>query len=259
MAASQSGIVMARVTTAVDQQALVIIPTFNEVESIGEVIRRVFDACGDSVDVLVIDDGSTDGTAPLLHQLERDEDIHLIERSRRMGLGTAYVAGFRWAFERGYHAVVEMDADLSHDPRDIPRLLERLDAANLVIGSRYVEGGGVSNWGRGRLALSKAGNIYARALLGFAIKDSTSGFRAYKTSVLGSIDLSSVRSEGYAFQIEMTRRVHQIGGRITEIPITFVERATGKSKMSRRIVAEALVSVTKWGLRDRLRRRGSVR
>jgi dolichol-phosphate mannosyltransferase len=235
-------------------QALVIVPTFNERESIAEVVRRLFDAAGDSVDLLVIDDSSPDGTADLVRDLSSGpHGVHLLERPGKEGLGTAYITGFRWARERGYPAVVEMDADLSHDPRDVPRLLETLKDNDLVIGSRYVPGGKVENWGPFRKALSAAGNIYARGLLGFPIRDSTSGFRAYRTDVLTEEYLGDVSSHGYAFQIEMTRRIFRSGGRIEEVPITFVERATGQSKMSRRIVAEAIWSVTRWGIADRAR------
>lgn len=236
-------------------KTLVIVPTYNERDTISDVARRLFDATGDAVEMLVVDDGSPDGTAVLVGEMQAaNARIHLIKRPGKMGLGTAYVMGFGWALERGFDAVVEMDADLSHDPADVPRLLRALEDADLVIGSRYVPGGGVGNWGRLRRALSEAGNLYARAWLGYRVKDSTSGFRAYRCSVLAAQDLSSVRSEGYAFQVEMTRRFHQAGARITEVPITFIERAAGRSKMSRRIVAEALVAVTRWGIRDRARR-----
>ncbi|HEX2294627.1 MAG TPA: polyprenol monophosphomannose synthase [Actinomycetota bacterium] len=242
-------------------RALVIVPTYNERESIAEVAARLFDAAGDSVELLVVDDGSPDGTASVVKSLaaESAHSIQLLERSHKQGLGTAYVTGFRWGLERGYWAFVEMDADLSHDPADVPRLLDRLRAgADLAIGSRYVDGGGTENWGPLRRALSAGGNLYARAWLGYPVRDSTAGFRAYRAEVLEREDLSSVRSEGYGFQIEMTRRVFRAGGTIAEVPITFTERVAGKSKMSRRIVAEALLQVTRWGLRDRFggRRRG---
>ena len=238
------------------RSALVVTPTYNERGSIEEVVRRLFDATSD-VDLLVIDDGSPDGTADVVRELQEGEErIHLHERSGKLGLGTAYVTGFRWAIEKGYEAVVEMDADLSHNPADVPRLLEALEDSDLVIGSRYVPGGGVSNWGRARRLLSAAGNLYARGWLGYRVKDSTAGFRAYRTSALATQDLTTVRSEGYGFQIEMTRRFHRSGLRIREVPITFVERAEGTSKMSRRIVVEALVAVTRWGVRDRFGRKG---
>ncbi len=232
-----------------------IVPTYNEREAVGEVVRRLFDATKGRVELLVVDDSSPDGTAEVVRGLQRDrDDIHLMERAGKLGLGTAYVTGFEWAIERGYWACVEMDADLSHDPADVPRLLDALDAADLAIGSRYVPGGGVGNWGRARRALSAAGNIYARAWLGYKIKDSTSGFRAYRAAKLADLDLPTLHSQGYSFQIEMTRRMHKAGGTITEVPITFIERAHGKSKMSRRIVAEALVNVTRWGIVDRFKK-----
>jgi dolichol-phosphate mannosyltransferase len=236
---------------------LVIVPTYNERETIATVVRRLFEACPDGVELLVVDDRSPDATADVVKDLASENDrIHLVERARKLGLGSAYVAGFRWAIDHDYRAVVEMDADLSHDPADVPRLLARLDDADLVIGSRYVPGGGVGNWGRARRILSQAGNLYARAWLGFGVKDSTSGFRAYRLAALTEQDLAGLSSEGYAFQIEMVHRLYRAGKHITEVPITFVERRAGSSKMSRRIVIEAIGRVTEWGLRDRLLRRG---
>lgn len=238
------------------KRGLVVVPTYNEAGSIEEAVGRLFRAADDSVDVLVVDDGSPDGTAEIVEKLalDRPGSIHLLRRASKSGLGSAYVEGFRWGLERGYPAMVEMDADLSHDPALVPALLDALSSSDLAIGSRYVPGGKVVNWGAFRRALSRFGNLYARALLGYDVRDSTAGFRAYRSSWLAGEDLSTVASHGYAFQIEMTRRVHASGGRISEIPITFVERVSGKSKMSRRIVAEALVEVTVWGLKDRLRR-----
>jgi dolichol-phosphate mannosyltransferase len=233
-------------------RALVIVPTYNEIGSIGEVVGRLFEAAGGTVDLLVVDDGSPDGTAALVEAMAAERpQIHLLRRDGKLGLGTAYVTGFRWAMERGYDAVIEMDADLSHDPADVPRLLAALGEAELAIGSRYVPGGSTRNWGPGRRALSKMGNLYAAFWLRFGVRDSTSGFRAYRTAALGELELGSVGSEGYAFQIEMTHRVRRSGGRIVEVPIVFVERETGASKMSRRIVLEALVKVPRWGLTQR--------
>jgi dolichol-phosphate mannosyltransferase len=246
---------MAHERTTDEAQALVIVPTYNEFESIAEVGRRLFDAAGDRVDLLVVDDASPDGTAELVKQMgESSHGVHLIERAGKQGLGTAYVEGFRWAIERDYWAIVEMDADLSHDPADVVRLLEALKEADLAIGSRYVPGGDVRNWGAFRRGLSAAGNLYARAWLGYDVADSTSGFRAFRREVLEREDLSTLRAEGYAFQIEMTRRVYRTGGRIVEVPITFIERVKGKSKMSRRIVFEAMARVTRWGIHDRFGR-----
>lgn len=244
---------MAHEETPDRRQALVIVPTYNERDSLPEAARRLFAAAGDRVDLLVVDDGSPDGTADVAREIAAGpHGVHLLERQGKMGLGTAYVAGFRWAMERGYTAAVEMDADLSHDPADVPRLLDALGDASLVIGSRYVPGGRVENWGAIRRALSAAGNIYARLWLGFSVRDSTGGFRAYRIDALRSLDLDTLTSEGYAFQIEMTRRMHLAGERIREVPITFVERVAGKSKMSRRIVIEALFRVTRWGIQDRI-------
>lgn len=238
-----------------DTHALVIVPTFNERESIREVAGRLF-AADESLHLLVIDDGSPDGTATVVREMaSADARIRLIERSGKQGLGTAYVAGFRWGIERGYRAVVEMDADLSHDPADVPRLLHRLAEADLVVGSRYVPGGRTENWSKLRRMLSLGGNLYARMWLRFPVKDSTSGFRAYRTECLQELELTTLRSEGYAFQIEMTRRVLRSGGAIAEIPITFVERVQGQSKMSRSIVVEAMTRVTQWGIADRFGRR----
>ena len=237
-------------------RSLVIVPTYNEVDSIGRVAERLFASAGSDVSLLVIDDGSPDGTADAVRKLAGGpNDVHLIERAGKQGLGTAYVAGFAWAIERDYDVVVEMDADLSHDPADARRLIEALSSADLAIGSRYVPGGRIENWSAVRRWLSLAGNLYARMWLGFEVKDSTSGFRAYKVDALRRQDLSELRSEGYAFQIEMTRRLHRSGATIKEIPITFVERVQGKSKMSRRIVVEAILKVTRWGIRDRITHR----
>jgi dolichol-phosphate mannosyltransferase len=234
---------------------LVIVPTFNERATIEVVTHKLFEATGASVDLMVVDDGSPDGTGDVVRGLAAGrDDIHLLERPAKLGLGSAYLTAFRWALERDYWAVVEMDADLSHDPADVPRLLEALPGADLVIGSRYVAGGGTRNWGRGRRMLSKGGNLYARAWLGFDVADSTAGFRAYTTDFLRREDLGGVASEGYSFQVEMTRRVFRSRGVIREIPIVFTERELGSSKMSRRIVLEALVKVGRWGIRDRLRK-----
>ena len=236
--------------------ALVIVPTYNERENIAEVARRLFDAASGRVGLLVVDDGSPDGTAEIVKQIATGpEEVHLIERAGKQGLGSAYRTGFEWALERGYEAVVEMDADLSHDPADVPRLLDALENADLVIGSRYVPGGGTRNWGLLRRLLSRFGNAYSRAWLGYSVRDSTAGFRAYRTEWLRELDLSTAASEGYAFQVEMTFRTFRAGKRIVEVPITFVERTMGRSKMSRRIVVEALVRIARWGLAARTERR----
>ena len=225
-------------------------PTYNERATIAEVVDRL--SASSPVDVLVVDDSSPDGTAEIVRELaRRDERIYLVERPDKHGLGTAYVTGFRWAIDNGYDVVVQMDGDLSHDPADVPRLIAGLDDADLVIGSRYVPGGSVANWGPLRRALSFGGNLYARICLGFSIRDSTSGFRAWRASWLRAQDLGSIRSEGYAFQVEMTRRTFRADRTIAEVPIVFTERLAGRSKMSRSIVLEALARVTAWGLKDR--------
>ena len=235
-------------------RSLVVVPTFNEADNIESVIERLFDDTGThDVDLLVVDDSSPDGTADRVRSLqENNERVHLMERPGRQGLGSAYVAGFEWGLARGYEALVEMDADLSHDPAEVPRLLDALADAELSIGSRYVPGGEVVNWGRVRRTLSAGGNLYARMWLGFGVRDATSGFRAYRSAILEPMDLGTVRAGGYAFQIEMARRVNRRRGRIVEIPIRFVDRTAGKSKMNRRIVIEAIALVTAWGIRDRI-------
>ncbi|MEA2516483.1 MAG: dolichol-phosphate mannosyltransferase [Actinomycetota bacterium] len=238
------------------ERALVIVPTYNERANVAEMARRLFDAAGGRVSLLVVDDSSPDGTAEIVKQIaEGPNDVHLLQRPGKQGLGSAYRAGFEWALEHGYESVVEMDADLSHDPADVPRLLDALAGADLVIGSRYVAGGGTRNWSKLRMWLSRGANVYARAWLGFDVRDSTAGFRAYRTGWLQELDMSSVTSEGYAFQVEMTFRTYQAGKRIVEVPITFIERVEGRSKMSRRIVLEALLKIAGWGVRSR---RGSA-
>ncbi len=240
--------------------AWLILPTYNEADNVEPFVRAALPRLAVAADgehrLLIVDDSSPDGTAWTVRALQQDNPkIHLVERARRMGLASAYVEGFRWALERDFEAVVEMDADLSHDPADVSRLVDALEGAELSIGSRYVAGGDVVNWGRLRRGLSKLGNIYARLWLGFEVADATSGFRAFRAGTIRVMDLSTVRSDGYAFQIEMVRRVHKAGGTIKEVPIRFVDRTAGRSKMSRRIVLEAVALVTLWGIRDRLPRR----
>jgi glycosyltransferase involved in cell wall biosynthesis len=243
---------MAHLATPQQSKALVIIPTFNEKDTIAEAIRRLLAAAGDSVEILVVDDSSPDGTGDLVRQLQQGSPVlHLLQRAHKRGLGTAYVEGFRSGIAQGFWALVEMDADLSHDPAAVPGLLAALDEADLAIGSRYIPGGEVEDWSPVRRWLSRAGNVYARAWLGFPIRDATSGFRAYRTDFLAQQDLGSVASQGYGFQIEMARRIYRAGGRIVEVPITFTDRTLGRSKMSKRIALEAVVGVTSWGLRDR--------
>ncbi len=237
-------------------RALIVLPTYNEAENIDDVLRRVR-AVVPEADVLVVDDGSPDGTADLA--AARGDDlgqITVMRRTEKNGLGAAYRAGFAWGLDEGYEALVEMDSDLSHDPAALPSLLTALDlAADLVIGSRYVPGGTIPEWSWHRRALSRWGNRYAAGLLGLAVNDATAGFRAYRASMLRSIDLDAVVAEGYGFQIEMTYQVVTLGGRIVEVPIAFTDRVRGTSKMSSRIVFEAFGLVTWWAVRDRLLRR----
>jgi dolichol-phosphate mannosyltransferase len=229
-------------------RALVIVPTYNERDNIERLIAAtlVQDA---RLDVLVVDDGSPDGTGDLVDALAaRNPRVHALHRAAKMGLGTAYVAGFRWALERDYDIVFEMDADFSHDPTHLPQFLKAIEQADLVLGSRYNRGRvTVVNWPMSRLILSYAANLYARVVTGMPLDDSTGGFKAFRRSVLEAIDLDAIRSNGYAFQIEMSFRAWKRGFRIGEIPITFVDRTEGVSKMSPRIVREAVWMV--WRLR----------
>jgi dolichol-phosphate mannosyltransferase len=240
--------------------SLVILPTYNERSTAGAVLGRLFESVDTSTDALVVDDGSSDHTADVVDALMAANDrIHLMQRHLKRGLASAYLDGFKWALQRGYDAIVEMDADLSHDPAMVPVLLDGLVDADLVLGSRYVPGGRVENWGMLRRLLSRAGNTYARLWLPFSVRDSTTGFRAYRASAIAAQDLSGISSDGYAFQIEMTLRIFTSGGRIKEVPITFSERRWGRSKLSRRIVVEALVSVPVWGVKHRLFRPGRLK
>lgn len=239
-------------------RALVVLPTYQEAENIAEVLRRLR-AAAPSVDVLVVDDSSPDGTAAIAkaagHELG---GVDVLIRPTKSGLGSAYRAGFAEGLARGYDVLVEMDSDLSHDPARLPSLLRAVEAgADLAVGSRYVPGGTIPNWPFHRRLLSRWGNRYADAALGLSVRDATSGYRAYRADALRGIDLGSVRADGYGFQIEMAYRVASNGGQITELPIEFVDREKGTSKMSLRIIAEALALVSWWGLRDRLRHRGS--
>ena len=237
-------------------RALVVIPTYDEIESLPVVVAGVRAAAPD-VDILVADDNSPDGTGALADQLAATDDhVHVLHRPGKQGLGAAYLAGFAWGMHRGYDVLVEMDADGSHRPEDLPRLLAALSDADLVIGSRWVNGGQVENWPRSRELLSRGGNTYTRVMLGMPVHDATAGFRAFRRSTLEAIDLDTVESQGYCFQVDLTRRVVAAGLTVKEIPIVFVERRLGDSKMSRGIVAEALWRVTVWGVASRLGRKG---
>jgi dolichol-phosphate mannosyltransferase len=230
-------------------RVLVVLPTYNESENILAVLARIHEACP-GVDVLVVDDDSPDGTAELVGELAAvRSDTHLVVRSAKAGLGSAYRAGFAWGLARGYDALVEMDADFSHDPAALEGLIAPLEAGHeVVIGSRYVPGGSIPQWSWHRRLLSKGGNVYASVVLGLGVADSTAGYRVYAASVLGRLDLDRIRAEGYGFQIEMTYRAKLAGASIVEVPIRFVDRVAGESKMSSDIVVEALALVTWWGL-----------
>jgi dolichol-phosphate mannosyltransferase len=228
---------------------LVIIPTYNEAENIERILRRICESLPEA-SVLVVDDGSPDGTGDLVKAVAADlSNVHLITRAEKSGLGSAYRAGFTWGLQRGYDALIEMDADFSHDPAALPAILAPLsEGFDLSIGSRYIKGGAIPNWARHRHLLSEGGNRYASVVLGLHVADSTAGFRAYSADIMRKINLDVIRAEGYGFQIEMTYRAKQHGAAIVEVPITFVDRAAGESKMSSRIVVEALALVTWWGM-----------
>jgi len=234
---------------------LVVIPTYNERENLAPIVARLHASVPDA-HVLVVDDSSPDGTGQLADELAAaDERVHVLHRTVKDGLGAAYIAGFGWALAREYGVIVEMDADGSHAPEELPRLLAKLHgdgAADLVLGSRYVPGGRVANWPRHREWLSRGGNLYSRLALGVGIHDITGGYRAYRRRVLEKVALEEVASQGYCFQVDLAWRSAQAGFRVLEVPITFTEREVGQSKMSGAIVREALWLVTRWGLRHRL-------
>jgi dolichol-phosphate mannosyltransferase len=231
-------------------RALVVIPTYNEAATVGRVVDAVR-ATG-AADVLVVDDGSPDGTGAVADAVaERDPGVHVLHRTAKQGLGAAYRAGLRWGMDAGYDALGEMDADGSHEPHDVPRLLDALRNADLVIGSRYVPGGAVRNWPLHRRLLSRGGNWYVQAWTGLPVRDATAGFRMFRRATLTALDIDTVVADGYAFQVELALRAHAGGFRVVEIPITFTERAEGASKMSRSIVLEALWRVPRWGLETR--------
>jgi dolichol-phosphate mannosyltransferase len=231
------------------KKVLVIIPTYNEAENIGAVIPRVLNACPNS-HILVVDDNSPDGTQKIVESIsQKEQRVRMMSRSNKGGLGTAYVAGFRYAIENSYDYVVEMDADLSHEPSEIPRFCKALsDLADVAIGSRYSFGVSVLNWPMKRLLLSYGGNLFARVVTGVPVNDMTSGFKAFKVEVLKAVDLNSIRSNGYAFQVEMNVRAYRKGYKIVEVPIVFTERRVGTSKMSKKIVFEGVKIVLILGL-----------
>jgi dolichol-phosphate mannosyltransferase len=232
-------------------RVLVVIPTYNEADNIREIVDRVRRAVPEA-EILVVDDASPDGTGALAAAIATaDPHAHVLHRAGKQGLGAAYVAGFGWAREHGYDVVVEMDADGSHAPEELPRLLSALGTADAVLGSRWVPGGRVVNWPWRRMLLSRGGNLYTRLALRMPVRDATGGYRAYRMPVLDKIDLDSVASQGYCFQVDLAWRAHRHRLRVVEVPITFTERQRGQSKMSPAIVREALWRVTLWGLRSR--------
>ncbi len=226
-------------------KSIVVIPTYNESDNIGKIIEAIFKVKED-INILVVDDNSPDGTSAIVYELmQKDSRIHLIKRAGKMGLGTAYCQGFKFALENGYEAIFEMDADFSHNPEDIPRFLEILPDFDLVIGSRYITGVNVVNWPLRRLILSYGANLYTRIITGMPIKDATGGFKCFRAEILRGIDLDSIKSNGYGFQIEMNYKIWKKKGRIKEIPIIFIDRRSGVSKMNKHIIWEAIFLVWK--------------
>jgi dolichol-phosphate mannosyltransferase len=235
-------------------RVLVVVPTYNEIENLEAIVGRLRAAVPEA-EVLVADDHSPDGTGDLADKLAaEDPQVHVLHRLGKQGLGAAYLAAFDWALERGFGVVVEMDADGSHRPEDLPRLLDALRTADLVLGSRYVPGGSVVNWPKRRLLLSRGGNVYVRTALGVPVQDITGGYRAFRRETLLGLDLDGVASQGYCFQVDLVWRALRRGFRVVEVPITFVERELGTSKMSGSVVREALWRVTGWGLHARTER-----
>jgi dolichol-phosphate mannosyltransferase len=236
---------------------LVVVPTYNERDNIEPILHRLLGA-NPQADALVVDDASPDGTGELADRIaSADGRVHVLHRPAKAGLGAAYIAGFRWALERGYDVIVEMDADGSHAPEQLPELLSALADADVVLGSRWVPGGKIVNWPMSRMLLSRGGNVYTRLALGIDLRDATGGFRAYRAAVLQKLDLDEVPSPGYCFQVDLAWRAVRDGFRVVEVPITFTERERGDSKMSNSVVREALGRITVWGVRhraDQLRR-----
>lgn len=234
--------------------ALIIIPTYNERDNLPELVKAIFAVAAD-VHLLVVDDGSPDGTGALADELAAaDPRVHVLHRAGKLGLGTAYIAGFKWALERDYPLVFEMDADFSHQPRYIPDFIAAAADADVVLGCRYIKGGGTEDWGLWRKFVSRGGNVYARLVLWLPFHDLTGGFKCFRREVLEELDLDGVRSTGYAFQIELTYRAHKLGFRIAEVPIIFPDRRVGQSKMSGSIVREAVVNLVKLRFDKEIRR-----
>ncbi len=235
-------------------KVLVIIPTYNEAENIKPIVARVRSAVPGAY-VLVADDNSPDGTGKLADELAAaDDHVQVMHRKGKEGLGAAYLAGFRWGIDHGYDVLVEMDADGSHQPEELPRLLTALKGADLVLGSRWIPGGRVVNWPKSREFLSRGGSTYSRLMLGVGLRDVTGGYRAFRKETLEGLGMDEVASAGYCFQVDLAWRAHKAGFRVVEVPITFVEREHGDSKMSGNIVTEALWRVTTWGVGDRVTR-----
>jgi dolichol-phosphate mannosyltransferase len=223
-------------------RAVVLLPTYNERDTVGRIVPAILAAA--PVDVCIVDDNSPDGTGQIADELAATEPrVQVLHRPGKQGLGRAYLDGFRWALERGYERILEMDADFSHPPRYLPELLRLTDTHDLALGSRWVKGGGTERWPLSRQLISRGGSLYARLCLGVSIRDLTGGFKCFRREVLEKLDLSAIRSTGYAFQIEVTYRAIESGFRVVETPIVFVERESGVSKMSRRIVLEAVLTV----------------
>lgn len=230
-----------------NKKTLIIIPTFNELDNVPTLIPEVLSK-NESIDILIVDDNSPDGTADFVHdEVEKNPRIKLIKREKKLGLGTAYITGFKYALKNNYDYIFEMDADFSHNPKMIPRFLKEIKKYDLVLGSRYKEGVNVANWPMSRLMLSLFANIYTRVITGLPVRDATGGFKCFRREVLEAINLDEVKSNGYAFQIEMTFKAWKKGFKIKEISIIFIDRVKGTSKMSKKIVREAIVMV--WKLR----------
>jgi dolichol-phosphate mannosyltransferase len=241
-----------------EQRILVIIPTYNESENVERIVARTRTAVP-KANILIADDNSPDGTGKLADTLaEADDHVHVMHRIGKEGLGAAYLAGFEWGLSNGYDILVEMDADGSHQPEQLPRLLEALADADLVLGSRWVVGGSVVNWPKSREVLSRGGNLWTRIALGIPLKDATGGYRAFRRATLLGLGLDNVASAGYCFQVDLAWRALKAGFRVVEVPITFVEREHGDSKMNQRIVIEALVRTTAWGIAHRANQLRSV-
>jgi dolichol-phosphate mannosyltransferase len=239
-------------------RVVMVVPTFNEITNLRPVLARLRAAQPD-VEVLVVDDGSPDGTGALADEIAAaDPLVHVMHREAKEGLGKAYLAGFAWALERDYDVIGEMDADSSHQPEQLGRLLAALPDADLVIGSRWVRGGSIVNWPLRRELLSRGGNLYTRVLLGIRVRDATAGFRVFRRTTLERLDLSTIASYGYVFQVDLAFRTLQAGMRVVEVPIEFVERVRGESKMNTEVASESLRRITRWGLRHRWEQAGGV-